>query len=240
MPYLRLPKKRSTEMRLFFEPTKKIVVEGVPLDLFSFQLSELHAYEDKFWKTLSTEEQERALRFIPIKKKEEFILCRGLLRHLLFQYTDLPAQEVPISYSKHLKPITENLPAAKQLFFNLSHSEDRVVYIFNHRFPVGIDIERANPIKDLDSLAKQICTPREYLAFESTPHREKLRFFYDAWVKKEACLKALGIGLHTELRQFPAGTFPDPADRGKILSLNDDLQLLDNSYIGALALSFNQ
>ncbi|HYC36581.1 MAG TPA: 4'-phosphopantetheinyl transferase superfamily protein [Usitatibacter sp.] len=90
--------------------------------------------------------------------------------------------------------------AGTSLRFNRSRSHGRCVVAVS-RFEIGIDLERVEPLADLAPLVEATLTARERDAFERMPQGERLAFFYRCWTRKEARLKAAGVGL----RQDPRG-----------------------------------
>jgi 4'-phosphopantetheinyl transferase len=65
--------------------------------------------------------------------------------------------------------------------------------------PIGVDVEDARPTS-FDGVARRCLSEdeRRYLAGLAAPHR--LSAFYRCWTRKEAVVKACGVGLATDLR----------------------------------------
>ncbi len=74
-------------------------------------------------------------------------------------------------------------------FFNISHSGKYVVVAFSD-YSLGIDIEEIKSI-DVEPLAKMLHTD-EYQYLKNNNFNQAA--FYSLWTKKEAFLKAIGIG----------------------------------------------
>ena len=76
---------------------------------------------------------------------------------------------------------------------SLSHSGDYTVLALSDA-PVGIDIQRfclkGNPL----TMAKRFFAPEEARKIEETAPEQRTRFFLDLWAKKEAAVKATGLG----------------------------------------------
>lgn len=68
------------------------------------------------------------------------------------------------------------------------------------RAPVGVDIERIAPLPDLEALAAYALADAEARHLAGLDAAEQPDFFYRCWTRKEACLKAMGTGLHIEPR----------------------------------------
>jgi 4'-phosphopantetheinyl transferase len=61
--------------------------------------------------------------------------------------------------------------------------------------PVGVDVERVRPLPDLDEIAARTFSPEERRRLSRLDPAERLAGFFNCWTRKEAYLKALGIGL---------------------------------------------
>jgi 4'-phosphopantetheinyl transferase len=82
--------------------------------------------------------------------------------------------------------------------FNISHSGDFVI-LCHSKFQVGIDIERVEYLNDLLSLTNFFSEDEKKFVLDSI---EPNAAFYEIWVKKEAYLKAIGMGLSIKLDSF--------------------------------------
>ena len=79
--------------------------------------------------------------------------------------------------------------------FNLSHSGNLVGLALVHARRIGIDIEAERPLTDGALLARRILGPRERKRFERLPKAARAAALLAAWTRKEAVLKAMGIGI---------------------------------------------
>ncbi|MFC5215996.1 4'-phosphopantetheinyl transferase family protein [Streptomyces coerulescens] len=79
--------------------------------------------------------------------------------------------------------------------------------------PVGVDIETHRPV-DLAGLGGDVLAPAEAAWLDGfTGPRERLLGFYRCWTRKEAVLKAVGVGMSVDPRLWD--TAPG-ADRGRV------------------------
>lgn len=81
--------------------------------------------------------------------------------------------------------------------FNISHSGDFILFLRGGK-RVGIDIEQVNSF-EYDQLLVNF-HPEEVKFIEASNNR--ILAFYQVWVKKEAFLKAVGIGITTNLEKY--------------------------------------
>lgn len=139
---------------------------------------------------LSDDERYSASNFRYVKDQLNFIISRGILRCLLGSYLNKDPQDIQIIYGLWGKPC---LPE-RQLYFNLSHSRDHVIYAITQEYEVGIDLEYIDQSLDIDLLVSSILSSQELVHWEKTKAEDKLNTFYQIWVCKEAFLKAIGKG----------------------------------------------
>lgn len=157
--------------------------------------------------TLNNVERERAARFRFERDRRRFTLCRGLLRTLVGNYLSTGAREVEFEFGPQNKPGLA-LPAIFPLEFNLSHSDEAALFAFSAGRRVGVDIERMRPRIDVTGLAKQVFTPDEIERISAIPEPEREDLFFTFWTRKEAYIKAVGLGLSAPVREITVGTGP--------------------------------
>jgi len=141
--------------------------------------------------TLSVDEIAKAERFYQKKHRQGFIIARGLLRVILGRYLALKPSSLIFRYSAKGKPSLAK--TSLKLSFNLSHSENLVIYAVSLQ-EIGVDLEYKKTIKDLENLAKRFFSPREYEEIQNSRHDQE-QLFFRLWTAKEAYLKATGEGI---------------------------------------------
>lgn len=140
---------------------------------------------------LLDDELDRAGRFLPTEARRQFVFARAALRWVLGGYLGCPPRAVAITEGELGKP---ELGSASALRFNLSHA-GALVLIAVGLAEVGVDVERDREGLDPDRLAPSVCTPAELAVFSALPREERRRAFLELWTRKEAVLKAAGVGL---------------------------------------------
>jgi 4'-phosphopantetheinyl transferase len=153
---------------------------------------------------LTGEELERAEKFLNPDDADGFILCRGLLRRILADCLNAQPSELRFNRNAQGKPFLEN----GGLEFNVSHSRDRLLIAVTAGRAVGVDIEFRRTGLNMEPIARRWFAPEERAFFQTLEKPED--GFFDIWAKKEAYVKALGIGIYKELNTFavPLGEPP--------------------------------
>lgn len=147
---------------------------------------------------LSIGERERAERFRFERDRTRFIVARGVLRTLLSRYVQCDPCSLRFTFGMNGKPLLPNGEA----FFNVSHSADIALYVVSREFDCGIDVEQIKPTLDLEVMAQRFFSRRECLALSELTGDAQTEAFFRCWTRKEALVKATGIGLSLPLHSF--------------------------------------
>jgi 4'-phosphopantetheinyl transferase len=172
---------------------------------------------DAYCRLLSSEEQERALRFRVERPRKEFVLTRGTLRTLLAQYLGITPQEVHFRYAVRGKPALEG---ESGLCFNVSHTDGLALMAFVMRRTIGIDVENLVRAVDAQRLAERFFSERERQALRPLRGDELQAAFFRCWTRKEAYIKAKGDGLSLALHEFDVSIAEQ--DRDALLATRPD------------------
>ena len=158
-------------------------------------------------RTLSAEELERAklLRFE--ERRNQFLVSRGLLRIILARYAERPANELVFSLEPGGKPRLADGGEPSRLQFNLGHSGTICVIAITRLEMVGVDVEEARSDIDMDAVARRILTGREWAEFNRLNAVKRPSWFYSVWSKKEAFVKAMGVGMAMPFQEVETAGF---------------------------------
>jgi len=158
---------------------------------------------------LSAEEVSRANR-IPIPMvRQRFVIAHAFLRRILAFYTGRDATALDFAYGDAGKP---HLAGNTGLNFNLSYSGNVAkVAVAMHR-AVGIDIQATDLATDPESVARLVFSPAEISDLLSLPADERQMAFTQTWVRKEAYIKALGVGFSRLTHRFTVSHIPEDMD----------------------------
>ncbi|CBS90724.1 4'-phosphopantetheinyl transferase family protein [Azospirillum lipoferum] len=166
-------------------------------------LTALSAHKGAMRALLSADEVERADRFLMERLTDRFVLRRGLLRLLLGRCTGRDPAELAFDYGTHGKPALPGGPS-----FNLSDSEDSLAIAVAAQGRIGVDIERLRPIESADGIADRFFHATERAALQALGPEGRDEGFLLAWTRKEAFIKAAGVGLSMPLDQFAVEVTP--------------------------------
>ncbi|WP_347988557.1 4'-phosphopantetheinyl transferase superfamily protein [Methylomonas sp. AM2-LC] len=146
---------------------------------------------------LDQQELTRAAGFKSALLRNRFILVRGLLRTTLASYLAVEPASLHFAKAKYGKPIL----CDHALYFNLSHSANKLVIAVSDLENIGIDIEQIKPRNALHEIARRVLSVMEFTVWSSLHISEQLVVFYQLWTKKEAFVKAVGRGMGIGLDQ---------------------------------------
>jgi len=159
----------------------------------------LHA---RWQTTLSADELVRAQRFHSSIHRDRYIAGRGILRDLLARYLRTPARGFQFSLNAHGKPALAPGSEVADVRFNLSHSGDLALFAFTMSRDVGVDVECLRPLDRAMDLAERFFSPNEVEEIRTLPVEFQHQLFFQCWTRKEAYIKARGLGLSISLSSF--------------------------------------
>lgn len=209
------------------------MIEGI--DVWSMSLESAERDIAELCELLDPAEMDRAERFRHNRDRHRFVVARGTLRMLLGDYLAIAPGRVPIKALTDGKPVV----AGSGLHFNLSHSADTVVFAFADR-KVGIDVERVADDFDIGRVVAHFFSPEEIDDFESSSPLDRHEYFFRTWVRKEAYLKATGMGFAIDPASLIIGNPPSNrvmirGESGRYES-DDSFTVLDlNGFGGCVA-----
>jgi len=171
--------------------------------------ADLEAVTDDLGELLSSDERARAQRLVRERDRQPWIRSRGALRALLGRYLHGDPSALRFGAGAHGKlaliddasvsrtapePVSAP-PTPTRISFNLSHSGKLALYAFTPTAAVGIDVELARRPIDALAIAARTFGPVEARRLEELDQATREREFLRAWVRHEAELKCLGVGI---------------------------------------------
>ncbi len=163
-----------------------------------------------------------------------YIARRGILRAILATYLETKPSSLRFLYNEFGKPRLEGSSEARGLSFNLSHSGVLNLVAVGIDREVGVDIELINSSVSSDEVARRFFSPNEVATLEALPQSLRLAGFFKCWARKEAFIKARGMGLSIPLDSFDV--FPNQDEGSAYVSewKIEDLDI-DPGYAAAVA-----
>jgi len=143
---------------------------------------------------LSADEQARAARFRLDRHALEFAFGRAMLRRILASYTGIPAERISFVYGASGKPALAEQSAHHDIRFNLSHCAGLVLCVVARGREVGIDVEQIDVRLAGTAIAKFFFSANETAQLRAAPVGCAGETFFTCWARKEAYVKARGIG----------------------------------------------
>jgi len=164
----------------------------------------------RFGESLSADETIRAERFHFENDRRRFIVARGCLREILARYLRTAPGTIQFDYNDHGKPeLGGATRRSSQLKFNLAHSGELAIYAITLIGDIGVDIERVRADIDLEQLAHSFFSASEIASLDLLAEGERRQAFFHCWARKEAFIKAKGIGLSIALNEFDVSLAAD-------------------------------
>ena len=159
--------------------------------------------ERNAWVVLSAEEQARASRLKQAHDRAVQVRTRAWVRRVLATYLHVAPQEVAIGAGPEGKPevvVDVDMPGSPR--FSMSHSGSMALMALSSSHEVGADIEQVRAEFVWRDIANKFFSAAELGAIRDVPRADQRRAFYDCWVRKEAYLKGLGVGLRRSTTDF--------------------------------------
>ena len=150
---------------------------------------------------LSPDERTRADAFRNEQALRNYIISHAALRQILANHLKLNPTEIPFRTGTYGKPALAET-VASQLEFNLTHSGNLALVAVAHGAEVGIDVETVRAMPDALRLAERFFSAAESEALNALPADDQGAAFLNLWTRKEAFVKATGLGIANALIRF--------------------------------------
>jgi 4'-phosphopantetheinyl transferase len=157
-------------------------------------------------RALAVDERERARRFRFPRDRRTYVVAHWLVRRVLGSYLNVAPEALQFSANPYGKPM---LPKRQDLRFNLSHSGDLVVVAVAKDREVGVDVEWIRPDLATLEIARRFFAPTEVAALVRLEGMDFVHAFFACWTRKEAYVKAVGLGLSLDLDTFAVSVAPE-------------------------------
>ncbi len=194
-------------------PTIRTTLPAGEVHLWNARLDRMVSSGRNLERTLSSDEKARANRFRFERDRARYMTGRGILRALLGMYLDVEPEAVEFGHERERKPALSGRFGRDPIRFNMSRSGDLALYAFARDRELGVDVERIDPLPEMDRIVEGFFTPREIREYRQIPPGERTDAFFRCWTRKEAFLKATGEGLLRPLDTFSVSIRSDELPR---------------------------
>lgn len=147
---------------------------------------------------LDARERERVQRQRQAHHRDHLALAYALHRLVLAHALGMPHERVPLRRDARGRPLVEGV----EVDTSLSHAEGYVAVALGLAGPLGVDIEPAHRAGVMPEIAERICHADEVAGMAAHGGAGQGAALLDLWVRKEAFLKAAGVGLEREMESF--------------------------------------
>ena len=154
---------------------------------------------------LSSDELDRAARFHFEKDRRRFIAGRAWLRTVLAHYLGTCSGDIRFDYGPRGKP---SISGRDDVRFNVSHSGDVVLLAVAKNRELGVDVEFVKGSTAGPEIAERFFSAAEVAELQSLPEEHQQAAFFAGWTRKEAYIKAVGVGLFGALDRFSVSLAP--------------------------------
>ena len=151
---------------------------------------------------LDQEDLSRFRKYWHPAPRRRFVLCRAALRSVVSSQLGCRNEQLAFEVDTYEKPFAVVQGAPAPISFNVSHSGNHGLIAFAPQGRLGIDVEERVPRDDMDGLIESVFGPDERADLASAHADQKLDLFFSFWTMKEALIKALGMGLYTDISAF--------------------------------------
>ncbi|RXJ94839.1 hypothetical protein CRV00_05770 [Malaciobacter molluscorum] len=188
-------------MQEFSKNLKKIKIGNLHDDnihIWKIDFTKISSNIKTYLYLLNNDEISRANKFLLKNKYKSYIATRIILKILLQYYINREGYKIQLHKNQYGKPYLKD----NEIYFNISHTSDMSLIAFSKNKEFGIDLESNECDNNIVNISAKYFTQREKNWIENLPNNKKTKGFIYCWVRKEAYIKALGLGLSLPLDSF--------------------------------------
>jgi len=159
------------------------------IDVWQIDLAAPESEFELGW--LDAQERARLKAFRSTDVQRRFARSHAALRGILAGYVAAPPHALRFATGLRGKP---SLPG-RNLHFNLAHSGEAALVAVSRAAPVGVDVEQPRPLHSVLGMARTVFHAEEIAQLEALDPSQRHEAFFECWVRREALVKGLGLGL---------------------------------------------
>lgn len=200
-----------------------MVQESNPLVIvWRINLSHLDPDQSFYYRFLDDEEIVKSKRFYFEKDQKRYVQSHAILRLILRDMLDQSPRSIQFITNSYGKPYLSNRSGGREVFFNISHSQSGLLIAVSESIECGVDIEFQRDDFPSTEIAEHFFSKNEFQAYSALPEDQRIEAFFNCWTRKEAFIKAKGMGLSIPLGSFDVTLVPGEAARLIHSSLDPD------------------
>jgi len=165
------------------------------IDVWTAEVDRPQAEIQHYADLLSGDEAALSSSFHAVRDRKRYVVRHGMLRVLLSVYLGGAPDELEIRFDSKGKPYVSDPEDKGALQFSISHSAGLAVFAFRRGGSVGVDVERISGFPDMRDVAVSNFTSNEIQEIDDASEEDRVETFFKLWTRKEAVLKANGMGL---------------------------------------------
>ena len=169
--------------------------------------AEITPAEESRLLSLLTDADEEGIARHPVLRRNQQ-LARAWRREILAQALSVAPEQLVFEKEAHGKPYL----ADQKISFNISHSQEAFAMVWClDEIPLGIDIEDKSKNRKEQTLAARTFDPAEMKAWQNPELSPKQAHeqWLKTWTRKEAVLKAHGLGIRLDLNTLNTENIDD-------------------------------
>jgi 4'-phosphopantetheinyl transferase len=197
---------------LWNSPTLNVTPGANEVHVWCVELDQPSSVIEALSGILSSDERTRASQFKYQHLRGRYIAGRATLRRLLGQALECDPARLEFKYNAHGKPELADRHG-QRMHFNVSHSDHLALIDITPTSPIGVDLEQVRAVRYDLQIAHRFFTARESADLEALPEAERIAAFFSLWARKEAWLKAKGVGIAEFLNRVQVSFLPGEAAR---------------------------
>lgn len=153
---------------------------------------------------LATQSARNGTRLNHAHRRPRSSAAHPYVRHLLCGHLACRPCDLMLAVDTRGRPLITS--PATGYAFSISHSGPFTALAVLRAKYLGVDVEQIRGVADVDDLSALVLASEEQEFLNRiSPAQRHLRFL-SLWVRKEACLKAIGLGLSGGLRHMKVAT----------------------------------
>ena len=160
---------------------------------------------------LSDPERQRVARFHFEHHRQAYLVTHAVMHLLLDHYLGMQGGQVVFGYNNCGKPhidLTQTPTSVRGFQFNISESKGTALLAFGLCTEMGVDVEAWRPDLEIERLANRFFAPGETRRLLAVPPAQRRAAFFYGWTRKEAYMKARGLGFSLPLASFEVSMHP--------------------------------